>query len=679
MQFVSRCKAAAIFCSQWVLLLACLGAGVAQSTDQNHTAQAGRPVGMSEKVHLYSEQGYILQLAAHRFLVNAQRALRSFDAPDADIVKTTTTEGDMFLVVSGSYSDRTVAGSAAKTFSTNNPGANYWVRPATDLIFLLGDSYKLSGQTYDTPSQKTVTSKPSGSQDEYTIQISADRNRLNSERALARLNVPGAEIVKVRDVEGELYLLLYGRYADKKAAQKDAEKLAVNNSAIDYWVRTFTAWPDREQSPTLQVQAEAAQAKVKDSLAQDSRPRARPTPPAKKVNVKLDEIWAEYGHFTDRLSEADHQGYIRSSATANWWPNKNWELQLSGRLDGYYQWGDWDSDKFEADFGETYIRYNSNDLRVTLGAQKVVWGRIDEFPPVDRMSTQDLSRFVLDELADRRRAGAALRIEHFSENGKLDFVYLPWFRAAELPEEESIWFPIDQRRGEVFGLRSTALTSALVKNATLELDEPDSDGGAGVRYTGMTANTDFGLSIQRVRHNTPYFTYDPSTLVIEDIYPRSWILGGDLGMEAFNGVLRFEMAWLSDTPVTTPLGEFSTVESINWGGSYEFFPGDGDARINIQLMGSTLFNNESVLDRTEDYSLSGSFETPFSHNRWRFNTRFYLGLREKDYYINPELAYIGWPSQELYIEAHYFDGDDGTPGGFHQNHSMISSGWRIKF
>ena len=96
-------------------------------------------------------------------------------------------------------------------------------------------------------------------------------------------------------------------------------------------------------------------------------------------------------------------------------------------------------------------------------------------------------------------------------------------------------------------------------------------------------------------------------------------------------------------------------------------------------MGNNLFDTPKVLDRTEVYSFGGSFETPFANETWRVKTRFQVALDEHDIYINPEIAYTGWPSQELYIDAHYFDGSDGTAGGFHQDHSLITVGWRRKF
>ena len=86
-----------------------------------------------------------------------------------------------------------------------------------------------------------------------------------------------------------------------------------------------------------------------------------------------------------------------------------------------------------------------------------------------------------------------------------------------------------------------------------------------------------------------------------------------------------------------------------------------------------------MLDRTEIYAFNGSYEIPFADNQWRFKTRFFAGLDDKDFYLNPELAYTGWDAQEIYLEAHWFDGDNGTVGGFHEDNTLLTLGWRADF
>ena len=393
----------------------------------------------------------------------------------------------------------------------------------------------------------------------------------------------------------------------------------------------------------------------------------------------IDRLWAEYAAFPDDDSAADGQTYLSGSASLNWNFEDNWEFMLSARIDGYYQHGTSDAEDLKVDYGESWIRYNKDQLRLTLGAQQILWGRIDELPPTDRLSTQDLSRFILDEMADRRRASLAMRFEYFIGNNKLDVFALPRFRQAELPEKDSIWFPINQQKGLIIGLEPTPLSKAIIRNSKVLLDEPDSEGGFGVRFTGITPLFDYGLTAQKGRPTTPYFAYDPARNVLESVYPRTWILGGDVGFEALGGTLRLEAAWLSDTPFTEINGTFSTTESLNWGVGLELVPGDGDARLNLQVTGANLLDTGPVLDREEIYAFNGTFDLPFANDKWRLNVRFYTGINEHDVYLNPELSYRPRNAYSIYLAGHYFDGSKETPGGFHQRNSAITVGWRGYF
>lgn len=396
-------------------------------------------------------------------------------------------------------------------------------------------------------------------------------------------------------------------------------------------------------------------------------------------SLKLDELWGEYGILTRSASSANGLGYLHGQATALWTPSSRWDLQASVRLDGYSQQGSRDWDHADLDYDETFIRYRADNFRITAGAQKILWGRIDEFPPTDRLSTQDLTRYIMDDLADRRRASAAIRYEHFFGDKKLDLVFLPWFRETELPGASSIWYPVDQQSGQILGLKSTPATTALIKSVPVDDDASNSDGGFGIRYSGTGEGMDYALTVQKTRQSLPYFSFNSARGVLEAKYQRSWLLGGDIGVEAMGAIWRLEAGWMSDAPVTRVDGSYDTVESVNWGAGVEFFPGDGDARVNLQLTGINHADAPAVIDRTEIYLFGGSFEVPFAQDRWRLKGRFYKGLDTHDLYLNPEIAYTGWDSQEIYLEAHYFDGAEGTPGGFHQDNSLLAVGWRAKF
>ncbi len=96
-------------------------------------------------------------------------------------------------------------------------------------------------------------------------------------------------------------------------------------------------------------------------------------------------------------------------------------------------------------------------------------------PLIDRVSRVDLTRFVLDDLADRRRTQWALRWEQTLGDYKADAVCCRPSAARELPDDRSVWSPVNRQTGEVIGIAPSAPLAAWCAGGA---DRQD-DGGAG--------------------------------------------------------------------------------------------------------------------------------------------------------------------------------------------------------
>jgi len=427
--------------------------------------------------------------------------------------------------------------------------------------------------------------------------------------------------------------------------------------------------------------------------SQSSRPEAED----KSLSAALDKVQLETGGLYKSGQNVDSSNYLHAAFSLDWRPNARWEARLAGRADGYYQAGDPDFNRTQLDYGESFVRYRGENNRFTFGTQTILWGRVDEIPPTDRLSVVDLTRFILDELPERRRAVPALRLESFHGPFKTDLVWIPRFRAAELPHPDSIWSPVDQRNGRLLGLGSNAILDPVVQRGSFGEDEKG-DGGFGIRVSHTGDLFDYALTAQRFKHSTPYYQVHPvvrarilagdsATIAVASTsentftarHPRSWLLGGDIGFVRGRSTWRFEAAYLSDVPATTTDYRLIALEGVDWVVGVEFYPGDTEARVNLQLSGHHLRNAPAILDRDETYFLNGEIEQTFRHNRWRGLLRFSFGLDKRDVYLNPELAYTGFEPHEFYAGAHHFEGSDGTAGGFHKGNSLLTIGWRASY
>jgi hypothetical protein len=408
------------------------------------------------------------------------------------------------------------------------------------------------------------------------------------------------------------------------------------------------------------------------------KPHARGFQPSLKYGV--DDLLLEVGALPD-ATEADTYSTLRAKAYVLWQPSRDWEFRAGARVDGVAQNGGVsDFNDLSADYTDTYVRYRSGDTRLTLGAQTIIWGRVDEIPLADRVSRADLTRFVLDDLPNRRRAELAARWEQTLGDYKLDAVWLPLFKAAELPDISSIWSPINLTTGQIIGIAPSPTVSYIVKNAVISEDEHGS-GGGGVRLTKTGGSIDYGVTLARSRQSQPYYLIGgtPAAPTLTGIHPFNNFAGADMEMENDGITWRMELGYTDSIPVTLPSAATTYVPSLNWVGAMEFFPGGKNTRINLQLVAQALQTDKSILQLTEYYGANGEIETKFGQDRWTAGLRFFGGFNVRNLYLNPEISYSGWEPISVYAGYHYFNGEDRTLAGFQKDHSMAVLGMRGQF
>lgn len=430
--------------------------------------------------------------------------------------------------------------------------------------------------------------------------------------------------------------------------------------------------------------------------------------PLRWVTWRLDDLRLTSGYLprSRQPVETYHDGTV--SASVRWQPPGPWEFRAGARLDGQAQTPRRSAEDVGTawatpDYTENWVRYRAPWGRVTAGTQVVPWGTMDLQPPGDRLSVQDLTRGPLNPVDDARRASPSLRLERYGEVD-VDVVFTPMFRPAELPRADTLWHPVDQRRGRLLGVPDDAAVRALVREGSFD-HEPrgrDRDPVGGVRLSRSGRALDWGLTLQSTRSSAPYYALtnnardalqaelsDDEEAAIaaaaaaegdtfEARHPRTVVAGGDVALDAGGVTWRLEGVWSSAEPATRE-DDFSYVtrRGVEWAAGAEFFPGDRDLRVSLQLTGEHLLNAGNVIDPTRTYQLGGEVEQPWDRERWHTRLRFNLGLDRSDVYINPEVAWSAQDQSEVVLGAHYFRGDDDTLGGYFEDHYIVTIGWRL--
>lgn len=394
----------------------------------------------------------------------------------------------------------------------------------------------------------------------------------------------------------------------------------------------------------------------------------------------LDDVLIEGARLASDAPEARTAWGVRATPYLLWQPNRSWEVRVGALLESDAQSGAAvDYSETRADVAETYVRYRDGSMRLTAGAQTIVWGRVDAMPVIDRVSRVDLTRFMVDDLSQRRRAQWALRWEQsFGDDLKLDAVLLPRFRGARMPDERGIWHPVNRLTGRVIGFEPDPALAALVQNAALRNDDHGA-GGAALRLTSTGGALDWGVTLARTRQLLPYFRLDPAGPFLTATHPYNRFVGVDGEMTAAGATWRAEVGYTDGVPATRPGGEMVLTSAVEAVAGVEFFPGGGNTRLTLQLAARSLRDDGPLLEIKDYLGVNGELESTFGQGRWKAGVRFMSGLNVNDIYIAPTLSYLGWEPHELYLTLRHFSGEGRALGGFHRDHGMIAVGLRTQF
>ena len=416
--------------------------------------------------------------------------------------------------------------------------------------------------------------------------------------------------------------------------------------------------------------------------------------------LRFSDLAIETGYFTQDSIAANYQSYAHAVLSARFRMHANWDAVAGIRLENWTEYAGGRTSRTRADYAESFIRFRSAARRVTLGTQTLNWGTMDVEPPADKMARLDLSRIVIDDRFRQRRAVPAIRWEEFLNDYGLDIVILPVFTPSILPRQDGVWYPLNRERGRAIGFEPQPGFATLIRLGSIEDDHvPNGFGGAGFRIGQDDGGLDWHVTAQRARRSRPYFAIDPAiqallpdqislldivrararTETFRVTYPWNNVAGGDLIWVQGNSSWRLEAAWSDGLPLTSRDFSLTRKTAFDWAVAWEYLTGPGLGRINLQLSGREVFNDENILDEYQKLSFSGDLDIYLARQRWRLRLRFLVGLEPRETMLNPEISRLTEKRGTFFVGFHKFSGRDGTVGGFFDRNNMLKAGWRTGF
>jgi hypothetical protein len=333
--------------------------------------------------------------------------------------------------------------------------------------------------------------------------------------------------------------------------------------------------------------------------------------------------------------------------------------------------------EMEAGIREVYmdIFFDSIDLRI--GKQQIIWGKADGVFITDIVSPKDLSEFLLREFDEIRMGITALKADYYIGDHTIELVWSPMFTSTQMPDKNSIWFPLLD-----FPLLPSFDYSQKEVGATLENSE------VFVKYSSITSAIDFEIMGGYMWDDDPTMhitkTIDPATFQLTGItvtprHHRLVLAGGSFSTALGGFVLRGEGAFYRDKYFNS---EDPTLHDGTVKKNYIHYLVGLDFIVwNVRF--STQFIQQAILDYAENIS-NDEFQNTmtvlaskdFLRETLRLELFSYIGLNNSDALIRPKITYNLVDGFQLLLGANVFIGNKGNFGQY-DNNDMVYT--KIKY
>ena len=320
---------------------------------------------------------------------------------------------------------------------------------------------------------------------------------------------------------------------------------------------------------------------------------------------------------------------------------------------------------------ELYLDYLGDSFDLRIGKQQVIWGKSDGVFITDLVSPKDLSRFLVPDFVELRRAVTGVRANGYLGNHSLDLVWVPLFSPTILPSGDSIWaaampFPA-----------GTTITPADAPELSLE------NGEYFARYSYLGSSFDLSLMGGWFWNDTPAFTVTapPPALALQGEYYQSAAFGYGVATTVGPLVLRSEGAITLDKRYQANFGEYPLGYTERHGIQYLI-------GTDFSILGTTFglqFIQDIILDY-EDALMSEEFINTatiamvrtFASETVRLEMLAYIGMAEPDALLKTQLVWKMTDALELSGGAWLFFGDAGQFGQYDGNDSVFA-GAKVSF
>ena len=349
------------------------------------------------------------------------------------------------------------------------------------------------------------------------------------------------------------------------------------------------------------------------------------------------------------------------------------------------------------DYLNTYLEYSKNDWKVTAGFQNVIWGKLDEISPNDKLSRENFSDYLLRDKPERLLGNLLISINKFWGNHKIQFLYGPSQKEHLLPNDTNIWSPINYESGQIQGFPTNQSFSEVLKVGKIKTTRKSSD-LIGIRADLQISTFDIGINYASLinLYPTVYLNQDYVNTILKGApvasaiatyqneliirsYDKISFFGIDNSFAYDKSVFKQEASLTLDKITTLKNFKIIKHDRLDYGFAWEYQMDSIPINLNFQINGYSLFVEDEILEQKSDNLLSLQLEYLLFSEQLKIKWRSIYSFSASDSLNRLRISYTGFNYLNLYTDLFYFSGKENTTQGFHKNHSLLVFGLKGEF
>jgi hypothetical protein len=413
----------------------------------------------------------------------------------------------------------------------------------------------------------------------------------------------------------------------------------------------------------------------------------------------------------DDPAEDDHLTRLRARLGIGWDGGLEHDRSLLARasidLDYLSYANDFAKDETDINMHESYLQLNAPNWDLSVGKQRVRWGKSDQLTPLDNINPEDFRQFLTIDLEERKIPSWLVRLRWYGPRMNIETILSPWFEESELEYFDSDWALYRNLRQAI--VENPSLPSEIKSYAEAlrvhEQQPGDSfeNMSAALRLTWQTDQSDFGVSYRYGWETLPTIISfpvknirssgdpqeDPAQLLsgailtgeqVEARFKRQQVIGFEwesvFEQIGFRGELAYlnKVALLSSDLTSQRKAAGHLVTGIDYTSETEWY-------FNLQTSWYRIFDfTKDILYLEQDnISLLGEIRKPVWRGNLEFSVKYILTVTDQSSLLQPATTLKYFPNTECEFGAMIFSGDGDTLLGSYDQADQLYARIKVSF